>query len=353
MHNHLCRKLAIALATMYFLGLQAITPVLAVNITGISVKKAITTPVLVGFTLSTGTTVVPLTSAAPTVTAPTSASTGVITYTSSVPSVARIDLNTHVITLVGGGATVLTATQAPSASTAGNYTSATTTVSLTVLAGSMTATTPGLQTVSGTVGTPIASTSIFTTAGLAGIVSYTVSPALPTGLGIISNSGVISGTPTTAQASTTYTITATGATAGTASSTVSIAIVPYGTIWTGTTYSGGPAGVAGYTSITGPLTVAMTKSTNVQISIGTLQGVCQNLGTGWESVSAGRLVAFAATPSLVSQATSLGWDQGPLASNTQSFGAGGGYWYTINILTGQPVSVVQAATAPYTCMKQF
>jgi hypothetical protein len=84
----------------------------------------LTTPTLSGFALSSNSVV--LGSAAPTITAPTSASAGAITYTSSDTSVATISGST--ITIVGAGNTTITATQAPN----GQYASATASVVLTV-----------------------------------------------------------------------------------------------------------------------------------------------------------------------------------------------------------------------------
>ena len=215
------RKFWIALAAIEFLGLQVITPVLAVNIISITTQKLITTPILTGLALSTGTAAVPLGSAAPTLAVPTSASSGAITYSSGVPGVAAIDRNTHAIDLVGIGTTVLTATQAA----AGTYSSAIAMIALVVSAtiAKLTPVTSDLQMVSAKVGTAITPTSDFTTTGLAGTVKYTVSPSLQTGLKM-SVTGVISGTPETAQLKTQYTITATDPTAGTASSTVSITV---------------------------------------------------------------------------------------------------------------------------------
>jgi hypothetical protein len=72
-------------------------------------------------------------------------------------------------------------------------------------------------------GTAITATEGFTTTGITGTKSYTVSPALPAGLSI-SNTGVISGTPTATQLATDHVITVTGSTAGTASVTLNITV---------------------------------------------------------------------------------------------------------------------------------
>ena len=83
---------------------------------------------------------------------------------------------------------------------------------------------PASQAVQGTAGAAITATTAFTATGFAGVVSYTVSPALPSGLNISQSTGVISGTPAAAQAASSYTVTASGATAGTATAIVSIRV---------------------------------------------------------------------------------------------------------------------------------
>ena len=83
---------------------------------------------------------------------------------------------------------------------------------------------PSTQSVSVTVGQAITSTQALTGSGFVGSVSYAISPALPAGLAIASDTGVMSGTPTASQESTTYTITATGSVRGSATATVTIAV---------------------------------------------------------------------------------------------------------------------------------
>ena len=64
-------------------------------------------------------------------------------------------------------------------------------------------------------------TTAFTPTGFTGTVVYSISPDLPDGLLFDTASGVISGTPTTAQASADYTVTASD---GTKSATATISL---------------------------------------------------------------------------------------------------------------------------------
>lgn len=95
-------------------------------------------------------------------------------------------------------------------------------VTLSGVAGS--ALTPASQTVNGTVGSAITATGAPTPSGFSGAVTYSISPALPAGLALNASTGVISGTPTAAQTTTPYTLTGTGASSGSATSTVSLSI---------------------------------------------------------------------------------------------------------------------------------
>ncbi len=145
---------------------------------------------------------------------------GTVSYAVSpaLPSGLTLDATTGVITGTPTAAQAATTyTVTGTGSTSG---SATATVSISVAA----TVTPASQSVSGVAGQPITATSALTPAGLVGTVSYAVSPGLPDGLALNTATGVVSGTPTAAQVSATYTITATGATSGTATATVSVAV---------------------------------------------------------------------------------------------------------------------------------
>jgi alpha-tubulin suppressor-like RCC1 family protein len=84
--------------------------------------------------------------------------------------------------------------------------------------------TPTTQTVAGTVGVAITSTTALTTTYLSGTVSYGVSPALPSGLSLSSSTGVISGTPVATLTATIYSINAVGSLGGSAAATVTITV---------------------------------------------------------------------------------------------------------------------------------
>jgi hypothetical protein len=82
---------------------------------------------------------------------------------------------------------------------------------------------PSTQTPTLTVGEEMIATTAFTPTGFTGTVVYSISPDLPDGLLFDTASGVISGTPTTAQASADYTITASDG-SNSATATVSLGI---------------------------------------------------------------------------------------------------------------------------------
>jgi subtilisin family serine protease len=82
---------------------------------------------------------------------------------------------------------------------------------------------PATQTISGTSGSAISNSSAFTYRNFGFSPTYSISATLPSGLSFNTDTGIISGTPSTSFASTSFTITATGG-GKTATGTVTIAI---------------------------------------------------------------------------------------------------------------------------------
>ena len=98
---------------------------------------------------------------------------------------------------------------------------ATSTVTISVAAPSIS---PATQTISGVQGTPITPTAPFTPSGLGGTPTYSISDDLPQGLNLDTTTGVISGTPQVEMEALNYIITATYLTkTATSSLTISVA----------------------------------------------------------------------------------------------------------------------------------
>jgi uncharacterized repeat protein (TIGR02543 family) len=97
---------------------------------------------------------------------------------------------------------------------------ATSTVTISVAAPSLS---PATQTITAVQGTAITPTAPFTPTGLGGTPTYSISDDLPQGLNLDTTTGVISGTPQVEMEALTYTITATHLTK-TATSTVTISV---------------------------------------------------------------------------------------------------------------------------------
>lgn len=144
--------------------------------------------------------------------------TGAVSYSVSPSVAAGLSFNTGT-GVISGTPTVALAGQAYTITATGATAGvATATVTVTVAALN-----PDAQSLTMMVGSA-AQTQTLTPSGFTGAVSYSVSPSLPTGLALNTSTGVISGTPTAAQGSTDYTITASGAVAGQATTVVSLAV---------------------------------------------------------------------------------------------------------------------------------
>ncbi len=136
--------------------------------------------------------------------------TGAITYSVLPALPAGLTLNTTTGVISGTPTGNQEATVHTITATGATSGTATATITITVSP----RITPATQTLSVVAGSAITATAAFTATGFTGTVIYSVNPALPAGLTLNTTTGVITGTPTIAQAATTYTITATGTTAG-------------------------------------------------------------------------------------------------------------------------------------------
>ncbi len=87
---------------------------------------------------------------------------------------------------------------------------------------------PANQTLTGTVGAAFTPSDPLVPSNFGGTVTYSINPILPAGLKMDIGTGVISGVPTAALASTTYTIRGVGSTSGNATVTVTLTIVKGG-----------------------------------------------------------------------------------------------------------------------------
>lgn len=150
---------------------------------------------------------------------------------------------------------------------------------------------PSSQSVTGRAGTAITATSTLTTSNFAGSVSYTVSPSLPAGLSINSTTGVISGTPTSSQSLTTYTITGSDS-VDTATATVDITLGAAPSISPSTQSVSGRVGTAITASstltgsnFTGTVTYAISPSLPGGLSLNSSTGVISGTPTAQQSAT--------------------------------------------------------------------
>jgi hypothetical protein len=139
--------------------------------------------------------------------AASSSGDGAITYAvqSAGATGCTINSSTRVLTFTAAGSCVIRATAATTSNYLTGYIDATFTVTLAAPAFSLSSTTE-----SKAQNTAIAGYTITSTGGA--IASYAISPSAPTGLTFSTSTGLLSGTPTTVQSATAYTITATNTT---------------------------------------------------------------------------------------------------------------------------------------------
>jgi hypothetical protein len=142
-----------------------------------------------------------------------------------------------VLTFTAAGSCVVRATAATTSNYLTGYIDATFTVTLAAPAFSLSSSSESkAQNVA------IAGYTITSTGGT--IASYAISPAAPTGLTFSTSTGLLTGTPTTVQAATAYTITATNAT-GTATATFTLTVTAAATCAAGGVCAVGDTGPGG------------------------------------------------------------------------------------------------------------
>jgi hypothetical protein len=203
-----------------------------------------------------------------------------------------------------------------------NYNSATTSVSVTVNASAPTGLSYSSSSINGTIGAAIAD---LTPAVTGWGITYSIDPALPSGLLLNPTSGVISGTPSVAAASAIYTVTATNA-GGNTSTTLTVAVLPVV-----------PSGLS-YANINGTVGTAISNVTpavtgtvdSYSISPALPAGLVLNTGTG---VISGTPSAAAASDTYTVTATNAGG----YASTTLTIVVG----YAVG-----PVAVADSLTKP-------
>ncbi len=151
--------------------------------------------------------------------------TGAVSYSISPALSAGLTLNTTTGVINGTPTIDQVATVYTITATDSTLATATSTITITI-ALPPPSITPSTQSVIGPVGSSITPTTALVAKYFGGTVSYGISPALPAGIVMDTTTGIISGTPTTTQAATIYTITATGSTSGTATARVTITFPP-------------------------------------------------------------------------------------------------------------------------------
>lgn len=160
--------------------------------------------------------------------------------------------------------------------------------------------TPSTQTYTYTAGVAIAATTTYNATGFSGTVRYEISPAAPAGLSFSTTTGVLTGTPTTNQAATTYTITAIGATSGRDTATISITINARITPATQTyTYAAGTAIAATTTfaaaGFTGTVTYAVSPPLPAGLSLSATTGVITGTPTAAQAATVYTVTATGTT----------------------------------------------------------
>jgi len=249
----------------------------ATAVISISVSAKLTPPTQT-YTYAAGTTI------APTTAFTAAGFTGTVIYQVSPPLPVGLGLSTTTgvisgVPTVAQAATTytITATGTTAGSVAGSGL-ASATISIAITAGIN----PTTRSVNLTQNVAMTPTSGYTLAGFAGIVTYSISPALPAGLTINNLTGVISGTPLSLLAPTTFTITITGSVSGSGTTTVGLAVFAPLTAPTGVTATAGDkSATVTWSAVTGATSYQVTPTpTGPACAVVGNQATCTNMVNG-------------------------------------------------------------------------
>ncbi len=312
----------------------------ASNTTTTTLTVTATTSALSGFSLNTPS-VAYGTSTMPTIIAPSSASSGAISYavTGSTSTTPAVISSTGIISAIGSvGTTTFTATQAAN----GNYAQSTTTTILTVTA--ITITSSVITGVTAPVSNAIPVTTITAVAQYTGTVTWSSSP---TRFGYDdAYTATITLTPAVGYTFTGVTANffkVSGATAinsansGTITALFPATLLPVGYIKTmsvsGSTLSG--SGTLVWSTVTGPTVNWSTASTQ-----------CSAIGTGWRMASQVELSALSSTSAALSAGTAAGWT----LSRTWSSTPNGSNYNNVYLNTSVVVSLSTGNSSYMSCV---
>ena len=227
--------------------------------------------------------------------------TGTVSYTISPALPAGLSLNTSTGVISGTPTAFQSSTVHTITATAGSQT-ATAQVTVSVAR----SISPPSQTLTGVAGEALSASQPLTAHGFTGTVSYTISPALPAGLSLNTSTGVISGTPASAQL-TTHTITGT---AGSESATAEVTISVGASISPTSQTLTGVAGVAVSESVaftelgfTGPVSYAISPGLPAGLSLNTSTGVISGTPTASHQETVHTVTATAGSETATAQVT--------------------------------------------------
>lgn len=228
---------------------------------------------------------------------------------------------------------------------------------------------PATQSLSVQAGT--ATTAYLTANYLAGAVTFSVSPSLPTGLTLNTSTGTISGTPTTAQSVATYTVTATGATSGTvipnsATATVDITVTAPAAVTPATQTLSGRVGTAITNTSTltaanfsGAVSFSVSPALPAGLSLNSSTGVISGTPTATQSATTHTITGTGATSGSATATVSVTVvNPVPAATGTPMGAPGDGKvtvsWAQAASTTPRPVQyTVTASPGGQTCTANF